>query len=114
LRAFDFPSPDLHSPQRPVTTVPQQALFLMNSPFAAEQAKAVAARRDVAWTFTASERVKRIYHATLSRDPSADEVKLAAEFVTTAGKSKPSAGQLKPWELFAQVLLLSNEFAFVD
>jgi mono/diheme cytochrome c family protein len=114
LRAFDFPSPDLHSPQRPVTTVPQQALFLMNSPFAAEQAKAVAARREVAWAFTADERVKRIYRAVLGRNPTADELTLATEFLATAGKSKPVTGQLGPWELFAQVLLLSNEFAFVD
>jgi hypothetical protein len=114
LRAFDFPSPDLHSPQRPVTTVPQQALFLMNSPFVAEQAKAVTARREVAWAFTADERAKRIYRVVLGRDPSADEAKLANEFVTTARKSKSTAGQLGPWELFAQVLLLSNEFAFVD
>ncbi|HET6572986.1 MAG TPA: PSD1 and planctomycete cytochrome C domain-containing protein [Fimbriiglobus sp.] len=114
LRAFDFPSPDMHSPQRPVTTVPQQALFLMNSPFAAEQARGVVARRDVAWTPSAAERVKRIYRAVLSRDPSADEVKLAREFVVAAGKVKPAAGRLGPWELFAQVLLLSNEFAFVD
>ena len=72
------------------------------------------ARPDVAWTFTADERVRRIYRAVLSRDPSADEVTLATEFVAAAGKSKPAAGQLGPWELFAQVLLLSNEFAFVD
>ncbi|HVK15993.1 MAG TPA: PSD1 and planctomycete cytochrome C domain-containing protein [Fimbriiglobus sp.] len=114
LRAFDFPSPDLHSPQRPVTTVPQQALFLMNSPFAAEQAKAVAARRDVAWVFDRDERISRLYRAVLSRDPSADELKLAREFIAAAGKSKLTTGQLGPWELLAQVLLLSNEFAFVD
>src|SRR5205823_5279052 len=30
---FDFANPDQHSPQRFVTTVPAQALFLMNSPF---------------------------------------------------------------------------------
>jgi hypothetical protein len=114
LRAFDFANPDLHSPQRPVTTVPQQALFLMNSPFVAEQAKAMIARRDVAWTFTADERVRRIYRAVLSRDPSPDELALAKEFVKSAGGVKPAAGQLGPWEMFAQVLLLSNEFAFVD
>ncbi len=114
LRAFDFPSPDMHNPMRPVTTVPQQALFLMNSPFAVEQAKAVAARRDVAWTFTADERAKRIYRLVLSRDPSADEVKLARQFVAAAERAKPAAGQLGPWELLAQVLLMSNEFAFVD
>ena len=44
LNAFDFASPDQHAPMRFVTTVPQQALFFLNSPFVAEQARhAVAA-----------------------------------------------------------------------
>ncbi|HEX4591662.1 MAG TPA: DUF1549 and DUF1553 domain-containing protein, partial [Gemmataceae bacterium] len=47
FRTFDFASPDTHAPQRYTTTVPQQALFLMNSPFAVQQAKALAARPDV-------------------------------------------------------------------
>ena len=42
--SFDVASPDQHAPSRFNTTVPQQALFLMNSPFVTEQAKAVAAR----------------------------------------------------------------------
>ena len=39
FRAFDFASPDTTSARRFYTTVPQQALFLMNSPFVIEQAK---------------------------------------------------------------------------
>ncbi len=38
FRAFDFPNPDATSPQHYLTTVPQQALFLLNSPFVLEQA----------------------------------------------------------------------------
>src|SRR5204862_1369535 len=44
LRVFDFASPDMHNPQRAETTVPQQGLFFMNSPFVVEQARALAAR----------------------------------------------------------------------
>ena len=44
FRTFDFASPDASSAQRFFTTVPQQALFLMNSPFVIEQAKALAKR----------------------------------------------------------------------
>jgi hypothetical protein len=44
MRFFDFASPDTHSPQRFVTTVPQQALFLMNNPFVLEQSRHLAAR----------------------------------------------------------------------
>ena len=47
LSAFDFASPDQHAPMRYVTTVPQQALFFLNSPFVAEQARALVARPEV-------------------------------------------------------------------
>ncbi len=33
FRTFDFANPDATNPQRYLTTVPQQALFLLNSPF---------------------------------------------------------------------------------
>ena len=48
LRTFDFATPDTHSPKRFVTTVPQQALYLMNNPFVVEQARRLAGRPDVA------------------------------------------------------------------
>ncbi len=38
-RAFDFANPDQSAERRPLTTVPQQALFAMNSPFMLEQAR---------------------------------------------------------------------------
>ena len=44
---FDFANPDMHSPQRSDTTVPQQALFFMNSPFVTERARALCGRPDV-------------------------------------------------------------------
>src|SRR5262249_37730494 len=48
LNAFDFASPDQHAPLRYVTTVPQQALFFLNSPFVADQCRALVARPQVA------------------------------------------------------------------
>ena len=42
-RTFDFAVPDASSPRRFVTMIPQQALFLMNSPFLHEQARRLAA-----------------------------------------------------------------------
>ena len=47
MRTFDVASPDQHARKRFQTTVPQQALFLMNSPFVTEQAKALAARPEI-------------------------------------------------------------------
>jgi cytochrome c553 len=111
-RTFDFASPDTHAPQRYSTTVPQQALFLMNSPFAVQQAKALAARPEVAGNSQPELRVDALYRVLYGRPPTAAEVDMGVRFVNEA-HSVPEM-KLTPWEQYAQVLLLANEFAFVD
>ena len=107
LRSFDFALPDTHAPQRFVTTVPQQALFLMNAPFVQEQAKALSAR---AAEPDPAKRVANLYRFAYLREPTAEEVRVALEF--TAGPDDDK--NFTHWDQLAQVLLLSNEFAFVD
>src|SRR5581483_1568825 len=115
FRAFDFASPDQHSPQRFQTTVAPQALFLMNSPFAAEQAKAVASRPEVAAAKTTDEKITALYRAVLGRRPTSEELAIGREFVAGPdGWFARTADGAKPfgrWPQYAQVLLLSNEFA---
>jgi hypothetical protein len=110
MRSFDAASPDTHSPQRFQTTTPQQALFLMNSPFVTEHAKALAARPEVVAAKTPSEKVTALYRVALGREPTKDEAVIATEFVSD-DDPKAAFGR---WPQLAQVLLLSNEFAFVD
>jgi hypothetical protein len=110
MRAFDVASPDTHSPQRFQTTTPQQALFLMNSPFVTELAKGLASRAEVVNAKTAAEKVKVLYRLALSRNPTKTEADLALEF-TADDDPKAAFGR---WPQLAQVLLLSNEFAFAD
>jgi hypothetical protein len=107
FRAFDAANPDTHSPQRFQTTVPQQALFLLNGPFVQEQAKALAARATGA---APAEQVKALYRLALGRSPTKAELELATAFVSD-DDAKATFGR---WPQLAQVLLLSNEFAFVD
>ncbi len=114
FRAFDLASPEQHTPQRFQTTVPQQALYFMNSAFVAERARAVMTRADIAKVSDPNLKVTAIYRAILSRNPTVEEIGFGAAFVQESGKVKPTGGQLRPWEQFAQVLLLSNEFLFVD
>jgi hypothetical protein len=116
FRAFDFASPDQHAPVRFTNTVPQQALFMLNSPFVIEQAKALAGR---CGDGPAEGRVRGLYRAVLAREPSSEEMRLAVSFVvgeTAVATSLASSGHagLSPWEKLAQVLLETNEFAFVD
>jgi hypothetical protein len=118
FRTFDFASPDTHSPGRFVTTVPQQALFMMNSPFAVEQARALVARSEVAGAKTDAEKVQALYRIVYARDAAPDEIALAEKYLKSAGDGTAAGDKagtpLTPWEKYAQILLMSNEFCFVD
>jgi hypothetical protein len=134
-RTFDFATPDASSPRRFVTTVPQQALFLMNSPFLHEKARRLSAsispqlsqppegsaaeKPDVM-----AERVCRLYRCVFGRTPDSGELALASDFIRRQSDSRSEPGRVReksgdevpltPWEQLAQVLLSTNEFMFVD
>jgi hypothetical protein len=86
LRVFDFANPDLHIPQRPDTTVPQQALFFMNSPFVVERARVLAASGNGA---KPEERIQKLYRAVYQRPPTRDQIKAGLQFVSTAPPLEP-------------------------
>ena len=125
FHTFDHPSPDATSPGRFETIVPQQALFLMNSPFAVNQAKFLADRIDRDAGDHARSRISQYYRVVFQRDPTSEEIDTAIEFITgseAAGglvaareTSNPEGKDpLSGWELYAQTLLLSNELMFLD
>jgi hypothetical protein len=115
LRTFDFASPDTSTPKRHTTTVPQQALYLMNSAFVIAQAKAFAARPDVQRQPDDAARIRRMHLLAYGREAEPDEIELGLSFLVAA-RAPASEGQagLSPWEQYAQVLLMANEFAMVD
>jgi hypothetical protein len=69
FKTFDFAVPDMHSPQRFVTTIPQQALFMMNSPFLMEQAGKLAGQSDVQREDKSEPRVQRSTAGLRPRGP---------------------------------------------
>ena len=103
LRLFDFANPDAHAAQRHVTTVPLQALFLLNSPFMEECSEALAERSANGSDLPPAGRVRSLYRMALARDPTPEELKRGVHFLESGS-----------WAELAQALLLSNEFAFVD
>lgn len=113
FRAFDMASPDTHTPTRFVTTVPQQALFLFNSPFAAQQARDFAGRADVASLAEPDIRIRQMYLLALGRAPSDEEISLGRQFLAAQG-ADAADGKLNAWQSYAQAILLTNEFIFVD
>ena len=118
FRTFDFANPDTSSQVRFRTTVPQQALFLMNSPFVLEQAKHVSERAEIGNGKSTEEKIRALYQIVLQRPPAREELELGEKFLCSEdnGKSGSDDGASKTSRLqrYTQVLLLSNEVMFVD
>jgi hypothetical protein len=110
LRLFDFPDANVTADKRVTTTVPQQQLFALNSPFMVAQAKAFAARAEKLGK-TDAERIAAAYRLAFGRAPDTQELDLAERFLKLPPKKED---KLTRWQQFAQVLLASNELMFVD
>jgi mono/diheme cytochrome c family protein len=101
LGLFDFPNPNSTSEQRINTNVPLQRLFFLNSDFILEQSKRLAERLQPLGDD--QKRIDRAYELLFARKPTDPERKLGLEFL------KDSA-----WPQYAQALLSSNEFSFLE
>jgi hypothetical protein len=100
FRTFDFASPDSTSAQRFSTSVPQQALFMMNSPFVVERSKKLAARAEIKEQPDAAKRIESLYRVALGRTPSKEEIDLGVKFVATEHPPKTEIADKNksPWE----------------
>jgi cytochrome c553 len=113
LRLFDFPDPNITSEKRTVTTVPLQQLFVLNSEFMVRNAKALAAKLTSRPGLSDAERVREAFLLVYGRSVTERELTLALNFLQTP--NPPGTGPtLTRWEQYAQVLLSTNEFLFVD
>ncbi len=112
LRLFDFPDANITSERRTETTVPQQQLFVLNSPFVIETAKSLAARVQKE-AQTDAERVQRAFALAFGRPANDEEARLFESFLTQQD-ADPTANRLSRWERVAQILIGSNEFMYVD
>ncbi|MFM8470413.1 MAG: DUF1549 domain-containing protein [Limisphaerales bacterium] len=120
LALFDFAEPSLVTGKRESTSVPAQALFLLNSPFVAEQAGELANRllRWLASGVSADDaaqlkvRVNVAYWLTLTRPPTANELKSAENFFAKfLGDAPPSpALRAAAWTSYCRALFASAEF----
>jgi hypothetical protein len=103
LELFDFPNANETSEHRDVTSTPLQGLYFLNSGFVLKQSSALAER--VAGEKDDAVRIKKAYRLLYYREPSAEELKLGLDFVSKGASA---------WQRYAQILLSSNEFLFVN
>lgn len=110
LLTHDFPDPTAHSPKRITTTTTLQGLYALNGPIVLARSESLARHllnQDLA---TDQDRVKYAYQLLYSRLPTDVEIKLSQQFLN----SEDTQEQLAAWTQYAQVLLASNEFLFVN
>ena len=100
VRTFDFANADTSTGRRVNTTVPQQALFAMNSEFMRTAADALAKQ---VMEMEPAEQIERLYLLAFGRSPDDEERRLALDYLKSGTVVR-----------FAQVLLMSNQMTFVD
>ena len=107
---FDAANPDAAVEKRDVSTVAPQALFLLNHDFALAQAKHLADRATRDEPNDEDARIQRLFRLAFARAASEDEVKVARTLLAAPRKGGPDLA----WRDLSQVLLLSNEFIYLD
>jgi hypothetical protein len=119
LAAFDYPDPNVHADHRAETITPLQKMFVLNSPFMVAEATALADR--LAAEFPASDdadaavraevnqrRIERAYALLFGRAPAEQEQQLGRAFLSDGDDWSAR------WPRYAQALLASSEFLYVD
>jgi hypothetical protein len=119
LMLFDAADPNGVTAMRNDTTVPPQALFLLNHPFVRTQALHLAGRV-LRTDGMDAERIRAAYRVALGRDPHsgelADSERVLKDYaaLAVARGQKQDAVRALAWQSFCQTLLCGNEFLYVE
>lgn len=117
LGLFDGADTNVSTARREVTTVPTQALYLMNNEFVHERSASLA-KQIVATTTTDAERVNDLFVNAFSRPATADDIADSTAFLATyetaLASGTPEERRLTAWSALIRTLLTRNEFLFVD
>jgi hypothetical protein len=115
LAVFDVANPNLSVSQREITTVPAQALFLLNSPFVIEQAKLTAQRLLAAPNLDDAARVTLAYQLAFARPATDAERTRSLNYIAqmTQSSRDKNAAQAA-WGSFCQAIFASAEFRYLE
>ncbi len=119
LELFDFAEPSLVSGSRDDTSVPSQALFLLNNPQVMKLAEATGERLQKNYT-SITERIDAGFRLAYGRPPTQREADAADRFINRFSQAETKAGlkskdvQKATWAAFAQALFAAAEFRYVD
>jgi len=112
MELFDVGDPNSVTSRRANTTVPHQALFLLNNPFVQQRSRGLA-ERVLAWSDDEAQQVERAWWLVLSRPPSTSEMARARQFLAAARQST-AGGSRQAWTSLAWALFSLNEMLYLD
>lgn len=135
FQLFDYTDASVTDSDRDSTTIPSQALFLMNSPFMRKASEAFAQRLLIPSDLTTAHlteassietssshvptgdgehdaaRLTLGYRLAFSRSPTADELQRDLRFLQQLQQS--GLDRQEAWRQWCQVILMSNEFVYI-
>ena len=125
MTTFDFCDTTLPCGQRDVTTVAPQALALINNRFFHEQSQALARRVAAEEESDARRQATRAWRLALGRAPTESELTASlthladqefhfSELASDRSRASADAPNLQALASLCHVLLISNEFIYVD
>lgn len=118
LEMFDGADPNATTGERPVSTTPLQALFMMNDPLAHAEAERFAER--IAKVSDSKKRIDLAYRLAFGRPVTAEEMASSEEYLKQCAEELKQTDvpvEKQPraaWVSYCRVLLSSNEFLFID
>lgn len=121
LELFDFADPNALTGQRNETTVPAQALFLMNSPTIVELASLTAERLLAHQNFSDRDRIQWLFETSLARAATESETDAIMAYLDADQElqeniktdSSPDDHQRQAWISICQSILASTEFRHI-
>jgi len=115
---FDYVETANHIEQRPTTTVPHQALFLLNSPLVHQQADRIAGGLAVR-SDPDPQRMESLFNLLYARPASVSEAERSSRFLQAAQQQlasieDPHQREVQAWAALCRALIAANEFVYLD
>jgi mono/diheme cytochrome c family protein len=117
FQLFDYNEANVTAGHRNASTIPTQALFLLNGELMDQAAEALA-RQVTANAGDGPQRIEQLYWRVFARPPNDTEREQGLRFVQRlsqelTGGPEADLPELRSWQCLCQVLLASNEFLYL-
>jgi hypothetical protein len=111
---FDFGDAGASNPQRTETNIAPQALYMMNSDFVAERARALASTLLADDELDDAGRIQQAYLLVLNRPVTPASTELALSYLSGFPPAGGEDRRLTAWTSLCRALIASNNFLYVE